>query len=416
MGPVSLAVPSIQPPAASLAPGGPVLEWLPHKRWNPFNSNKLLAHVYRWRLIRRGRLLPPPVLITVDPTNLCNFNCVWCNAAYIREHRQNSLSASALRGLADFLPRWGEGNPDFPPGVEAICIAGGGEPLLNPHTPEFIDRVTAHGVQVGLVTNGTRLLEAVDAMSQCTWIGISVDAGTDATFNRLKGLPPASTALTLLADNIAILIDYAKKHHLRLGYSHPSYGVSYKYLLYNRDNLGEMYQAAKLAKAIGCKNIHFRPAGTPWDKIGTPGEITFTREDIELFQEQIAQVLELDDDTFSVYGVTHKFSSQFSRANYFRQCHAIFMTGVLEPPSGPAPEVDAFILGLCCDRRGDGKLELVSNAVDFEDINRAWGKKSHWRLHDRILVAEECPRCTYQPHNEIFEEVILNDSMTYKFV
>ena len=95
-----------------------------------------------------------------------------------------------------------------------------------------------------------------------------MDAGTDATFNRLKGLPPTSTALSLLADNIAVLMDYARQHHLRLGYSHPSYGVSYKYLLYNRDNLGEMYQAARLAKEIGCKNIHFRPAGTPWDKIG----------------------------------------------------------------------------------------------------------------------------------------------------
>ncbi len=75
MGPVTLAVPSTKAPAAAPSPGGPSLEWLPRKRWNPFNSNKLLAHVYRWRLIRRGRPLPPPVLITVDPTNVCNFNC-----------------------------------------------------------------------------------------------------------------------------------------------------------------------------------------------------------------------------------------------------------------------------------------------------------------------------------------------------
>ena len=68
-------------------------------------------------------------------------------------------------------------------------------------------------------------------------------------------------------------MDYARKHHKRLGSTHPSYGVSYKYLLYDRDNIGEMYMAAKLAKEIGCKNIHFRPAGTPWDKIGTPEEI-----------------------------------------------------------------------------------------------------------------------------------------------
>jgi len=416
MGPVSLAKKSLLPPTKPTPAGGAIQEWLPHKRWNPFNSNKLLAHVYRWRLIRRGRPLPPPVLITVDPTNVCNFNCVWCNAAYIREHRHSSLSGAALRRLADFLPRWSEGNPDFPPGVEAICVAGGGEPLLNPHTPEFIDRVTTHGIQVGLVTNGTGLINAIDALSQCTWIGVSVDAATPATFNQLKGLPPESTALSRIFDHIAILMDYARKHHLRLGSPHPSYGLSYKYLLYNRDNIGEMFQAAKIAKEIGCKNIHFRPAGTPWDKIGTPAEITFSPEDIELYREQIARILELDDGTFSVYGVIHKFNSQFSRANYFKKCHAIFMTGVVEPPSGPEHGEDSFVLGLCCDRRGDEKLELVSHATDFDDINRVWGAKKHWRMHDRLMVAEECPRCTYQPHNEIYEEVILNDSMTYKFV
>lgn len=416
MGPITLARKSPEPLQSPAVPGGPVQEWLPHKRWNPFNSHKLLAHVYRWRLIRRGRPLPPPVLITVDPTNVCNFNCVWCNAAYIRERRRRALSGEALRRLAEFLPRWGEGHPECPPGVEAICVAGGGEPLLNPHTPEFIDRVTARGIQVGLVTNGTGLSDAVDALCQCTWIGVSVDAATPATFNRLKGLPPESRALTQIFDHIAILMDYAKKHHLRLGSPHPSYGVSYKYLLYNRDNIEEMYQAAKIAKEIGCKNIHFRPAGTPWDKIGTSEEILFSPEDVKLYREQIARVLELDDDTFSVYGVTHKFTSQFSRANYFEKCHAIFMTAVVEPPANPESGEDAFVLGLCCDRRGDEKLELLKDSTDFQEINRLWGTKTHWRLHDRIAVAEECPRCTYQPHNEIYEEVILNDSMTYKFL
>jgi hypothetical protein len=107
MNPVSLAMRPILPPLEPQSPRNPILEWLPHKRRNPFNSKKLLAHVYRWRLIRRGRPLPPPVLITVDPTNVCNFKCAWCNAAYIREHRQGSLSATALHRLADFLPLWG---------------------------------------------------------------------------------------------------------------------------------------------------------------------------------------------------------------------------------------------------------------------------------------------------------------------
>jgi organic radical activating enzyme len=393
-----------------------VKEWNPSKRWNPFNSFKLLTQVPRWENIKRGKPIPQPVLITVDPTNVCNFNCVWCNAEYIRKHRKNQLSEQALLDIANFLPRWGEGNPGWKPGVEAVCIAGGGEPLLNPATGVFIDRLAQLGVQVGVVTNGTHISDCIDSLSQCTWLGVSMDAATSDAFNRLKGLSPNQGFFERIIDNIANLVDYSKMHNNRLGYKHPAYGVSYKYLLYNKDNIGEIYQAAKLAKEIGCKNIHFRPAGTTWDKLGTDEEIKFSADDIALFNEEIAKALELDDDTFGVYGVTHKFNSQFERANYFNKCHAIFMTAVIEPPIGKDAPLDGFTVGLCCDRRGDEKLELARNKTDVNEIQRLWGSETHWEIHDKIVANLECPRCTYQPHNEIYEQVILNDSMTYKFI
>jgi MoaA/NifB/PqqE/SkfB family radical SAM enzyme len=387
-------------------------EWNPSKRWNPFNSYKLLAHVQRWKQIRRGKPIPPPVLVTVDPSNACNLNCEWCNARFVMRRKQ-MLSERMLSDLADFLPRWGKSH--YGSSVEAICVAGGGEPLLNPATPMFIEKTAHGGIDVGVVTNGTRIYDSIDSLSQCIWLGVSVDAGSRATFNALKGLAPEKDHFDRIMENISILMDYAKRHNLRLGYKHPSYGVSYKYLLY-RENIGEVFQAAKLAKEIGCKNIHFRPAGTTWDKLGTDEEIYFTQEEVDLFKEQIALALELDDETFSVYGITHKFNSQFGRANYFSQCYAVFMTAVIMPPSDDSVPGDSFILGLCCDRRGDGKLELARDIVDVEEIDRLWGGKAHWKIHDKIAVHNECPRCTYQPHNEIYEQVILNDSMTYRFI
>lgn len=391
-------------------------EWSASKRWNPFNSYKLLSHVQRWREIKRGKPIPPPVLITVDPTNACNFNCEWCNAAYVRTHRKGSLSEATLIQIADFLPHWGEGNNVWKPGVEAICVAGGGEPLLNPATGAFIDRVIANGIEVGVVTNGSLIYPVMDSLSQCTWVGISMDAGTSQTLNKLKRLKPELNTFDSIIENIATLVDYAKRHNHRLGYKHPAYGVSYKYLLY-KDNISEIYQAAKLAKEIGCKNIHFRPAGTTWDNVGNPtNSIHFSAEEIQMFNEQIAKALELDDETFNVYGITHKFDSQFDVANHFQKCYAIFMTAVIMPPSYENSDKEAFTLGLCCDRRGDNSLELGSNLTNVNDINRLWGSAEHWKIHDRIKIRNECPRCTYQPHNEIYEQVILNDSMTYKFI
>ncbi len=392
-----------------------VQEWIPNKRWNPFNSYKLLTHVHRWKQLKRGKKIPPPVLITVDPTNVCNFNCDWCNAAFIRKQRKTSLSEKILLNIADFLPRWGDDNPDYKPGVDAICIAGGGEPLLNPATANFIDKVIDNGIEIGVVTNGTEINRCMDSLSHCTWVGVSVDAATPDAFNKLKGHSPESDNFHNVISNITNLVDYAKRHNNRLGLKHPAYGVSYKYLLY-KDNIAEIYQATKLAKEIGCKNIHFRPAGSTWDKIGTEDEIAFTREEILMFKEQITKALELDDESFSVYGVTHKFNTQFERANYFAKCYALFMTAVIMPPDSKDAPKDSFVLGLCCDRRGDRKLELARNIVDVEKIQKLWGSEKHWEIHDKIMLEDECPRCTYQPHNEIYEQVILNDSMTYKFI
>ena len=61
---------SLNPPQAKS------MEWRNEKRWNPFNSNKLLVHVERWKRIRRGRAIPAPALVTVDPINICNLSCI----------------------------------------------------------------------------------------------------------------------------------------------------------------------------------------------------------------------------------------------------------------------------------------------------------------------------------------------------
>jgi hypothetical protein len=92
------------------------------------------------------------------------------------------------------------------------------------------------------------------------------------------------------------------------------------------------------------------------------------------------------------------------------------MTAVIEPPAGKDAPDESFVIGLCCDRRGDPKLELVRNITDPDEIQKLWGSDKHWKIHDKIQADVECPRCTYQPHNEIYEQVILCDSMTHKFI
>ncbi len=389
------------------------LEWSVAKRWNPFNSYKLLAQIYRWEKIQPGRPIPQPVLVTVDPVNRCNLDCRWCNSAKILEEREKKIAPKTLEAIADFLPKW-QGAPDWPQGVEAVCIAGGGEPLLHPHCGEFVRRLAANGVEVGVVTNGTAIHGHTEALTDCTWVGVSVDAGSSATFNELKDPGGETDHYGKILANIADLVDLAKRKSARLAMERSGYGVSFKYLLYET-NVGEIFEAARTAKEIGCRNFHLRPAGTPWDKLGAPF-ISFAPEALELFREQIEKARELEDENFGVYAITHKFNEELVKANHFGQCHAVFMTGVFMPPSDERAPEEAFNFGLCCDRRGDPRLDLAVNVTDVEAVAAAWSGRRHWEVFEGIRVAAQCPRCTYQPHNQIFEYVIKKDSMTFRFI
>lgn len=381
-------------------------EWSASKKWNPFNSDKLLAQVYRWRLIQRGQPVPQPALITVDPINNCNLSCSWCNAAKVLSSRNNKIEKDTLLELADFLASW-QGSPEWPKGVEGVCIAGGGEPLLHPNIGEFIEKCVANGIEVGVVTNGTNIHNFLEPLSKCTWVGVSVDAGSSSVFKHLKG----KDSFNKVCENIALLKEYSIKHPCILATDQPGYGISYKFLLYN-GNISDVLPAVETAKRLGCKNFHLRPAGIAWDKIGTATERIFDPNIREQLEQQIEYARSLEDEDFGIYGITHKFDPNLNKANHFSACHAIFMTAVFMPPR---TDNEKLCFGLCCDRRGDNSLEVQSAISRMKHIADFWGSKEHWDIFDKINL-NACPRCTYQPHNQIFENVIEQDSMTYKFI
>ncbi|UOD35538.1 hypothetical protein DSN97_04230 [Deferribacteraceae bacterium V6Fe1] len=282
---------------------------------------------------------------------------------------------------------------------------------MNPNTGLLIDLLTANGIQVGVVTNGYYINEYLESLSKCTWVGVSVDAGTEKTFNKLKGLPEEADNFSIILDNIRMLKNFSEKNRTLLSKNHPAYGISYKFLLSN-ENIYEVYKAALIAKEIGCKNFHLRPSSTPWNILNTANEVVFTEDEIKVYNGQIEKALKLDDEIFNVYGVTHKFDGQFKRCNKFENCYAVFMTGVFMP----SKEEGKIDFGLCCDRRGDERLLLACGISKLSNIKDLWGSKKHWEIFDNIKVKSQCPRCTYQPHNQIYEQVILKDSMTYIFI
>lgn len=356
--------------------------------WNSFNSMKVLM----WREWLEGcaRLdFLPPVTVDTDPSNRCNFDCIWCNAFDYMGGKKYDIPEDHLLRLADFYEEWG---------IHSTCVAGGGEPLINPGTKKFLIALKERKIEVGVITNGSLMNDSyIDVLARtCRWVGISMDAATPKTYIKVKGIKSLSMFDTVV-ENI-------RKLCIRVKELKTTCDVCYKYLLHPV-NAGEIYQAAKLAKSIGVKDFHMRPAG--WDnltKTATKGTLDF-KPLIESVDIQVDKALVLEDGFFNFYGIRHKFNPDMTKKVNFSRCWA-------------APLIVTFGADgnchLCFDLRGRKDLILCNHYPEPREILRHWNTDRHKKML-RDIDIDKCPRCTFGVYNEIVENVFIKDGMSRYF-
>ena len=337
--------------------------------YHAFNGLKALVHVEYWKQIIDEKKVPPPRFVSIDPCAICNFNCCFCNAQKVINNKK--MTYETMKKIVKTLEIWK---------TRAVCIGGGGESLINPTTFLLIDELNKLNIQLGIVTNGSILLEK-GHLSKCKWVGISVDAATSSTHSKIKGVP--SNYFDKVISNISSMTNNGAE-------------ISYKFLIHP-DNYLEIYKATILAKEIGCNLIHIRPGAEPWFKDDKSWH--FNDSMVLAIREEIKKAKELENENFKVFGITEKFNPDFSIRKSFKECYACFTTCFIN---------HAGDIGLCCDRRGDDKIILCN----IEEADKYWGSKKHFEIHESIDI-EQCPRCTYSHINEIFENVIIDDKMGY---
>jgi sulfatase maturation enzyme AslB (radical SAM superfamily) len=354
------------------------VEW--DSPYNPFNSSKVLLWRSHLEAIARGEFLPP-VSADIDPSNYCNLDCSWCIQGKYRKSNENTVPKDLLLKLARFLGKWG---------TKGVCIGGGGEPLTNPAVPDLIRELVSSGVEASLITNGTLLTKPVrEALADCArFCGVSVDAGNAEDW--IKEKKAKRELFSQLLENIEELAKLRDSRGSRLT-------IGYKMVIHPANYSG-ILQAAKLAKSIGANDFHVRPAYLPDPTV-------FTTLITETVKEQITEARTLQDETFRVYGITHKFTPEWRKKLNFTRCLATPLTATF----GADRRVH-----ICCDRRGQKGMVLCSYD-NLETVMTAWNSREHHELVDAIRIGE-CPRCTFAAYNEIMEKVILSDSMYMNFI
>ena len=197
-----------------------------------------------------------PISINLDLTSACNFSCPFCvDAKLINSGKSLTLEEvkKTIRTLHSH-------------GLLSVILIGGGEPTLHKDFIEIVRYIKSKKLQLGIVTNGTRLgkIEAVAGeLKEKDWVRVSIDAAGEEVFKAMH-LPKTQVTLGQILEKAKKV--KKKNPDLSLGYT---FVIVWDGVEINgrrlRANLEEMNRSAELAREFSFDYVSFKPCLVRWD-------------------------------------------------------------------------------------------------------------------------------------------------------
>ena len=322
-----------------------------------------------------------PLIVELDPTAVCNLACPGCISEDIIA-TGNSFSNKRLLELAKELKE---------SGVKAVILIGGGEPLSHPASKEIIKYFGENDIHIGITTNGVFINNMLEEIANYVfWTRVSVDAATQKTLDILRPAKNNSSVFSKVISNIKRL---AKIKKGKLGFS---------FLVRSKadapiSNIDEIYEAAKLAKEIGCDYFEIKPSYNYKNGVAH-SLVKHSISDIEKIKEELKKCEELVDKNFSIIkAITLDYLLE---GNIKKQ--------IKKYTSCPIAELRTLItpLGIyvCPYWRGNNKFKLGDVKEDsFKDVWNSKHKKEimHWLNPSKHCAELHCLR--HESNLEIFK-------------
>jgi len=337
-----------------------------HTDVRQFSSDKILKHLDRIDEWLKGRN-PYPITVEIDMTNICNHKCPECVVNYFRV---NDASFLPLRLAKKIILQLAKNK------IRGLIFTGGGEPLCNAHTLETAGLAKSKGMDVGFITNGSLLNHkaAKVLLRCCTWIRVSLDAGSPEVFKLTHGMN--GNEFHNVISNIEMMVKIKKK--IKSG---CTIGIGF---LTSDSTRPDMLKAVLSAKKTGVDYLQFRPM-----QVHNGGKFEYRWADV---QDEIAKCLKHSGNGFNILYSQHKYEmshdAQFGR--YYKKCYGQQFATVISA-SGK--------MYICCHTRGYDKYcigDLKKNT--FKDI---WNSKKRKEAVKKIDFSDCIPLCRDNTFNQI---------------
>jgi sulfatase maturation enzyme AslB (radical SAM superfamily) len=282
-----------------------------------YSKSKALYHKDKIVDLKQGKMIVPTEL-QVDPEAFCNDNCSFCS--YRKEDGYNNEMTKLLHAEPGSTDNKAIGRPsidsrisnkillDLPyqmvdAKIPAIEITGGGEPTLHPKFTEFYRACGECQLDIGLVTNGSRLNDEIISLIKQygMWVRISMDSSNAITHKKIHRTPNSDFDKRL--NNIKKLV-HNKPDTLTVGVS----------FIITPENYDDIESAARLFEAVDVDHIRF---SWMYDKQGTAG---LSKAQIEHIGEIIPKLQkELDRDGFKIFNEKNRIQL-YTQQNDFKTC------------------------------------------------------------------------------------------------
>lgn len=324
---------------------------------NQFSQEKILHHIDRvveWQKSGYSR----PVTYELDMTNVCNSRCSFCFGFSSAAPETSSIAlADAKKIIRQIKDMGGKG----------ITFTGGGEPLCNPATIEAVRFARNCGLDVGFITNGILITNenARVLVDHCTWIRVSLDAGSRKTYKVTHGLN--SDTFDRVIANIALLVRCKKSRQ-----SLVTIGTGFiTFPAVTRD----MAPFVKLSRDLGVDYAQFRPLLKKFKQ----KEIN-AAPDLRILR-QIDRCRALAVPGFSIVSSLHKYNAMSSGniQRGYAVCNGHHFAAVI------AADRKMY---LCCHMRGMEKY-CIGDLQKYT-LNQIWKSAGRRKVFENIDFAD-CP-------------------------
>lgn len=333
-------------------------------RGRPPYEKLMLRDYPRIRAILQGKIVPPQQ-VEIQPSSACNLRCKFC---FGRDYKRlpKRMGKKEIQEIARKIDEFQE--DEFEIGTVNFCGTTG-DPLVSPVTVEGIRLFKGLGKKVVVYTNGLALDEKIDGhpyydhLVGIDRLNLSLDAGSEETFERLKGCKGFERVIRSLERLLEKRVDN----------THPRIEVSY---VIGRENYEEIVSTSKLIGDIGADCIRFRVDFT---------DVEGVRRVSDRIVDNLREAREYSNSDFEVISIyseddIRKDDSAFHSSG--RKC----FTSCIWACIGPNCELYA------CGHRAHGKVESYGSLLN-NSFRELWASKVR-QDSVRGLPDQHCTVCS----------------------